>query len=390
MNTFSDVRFPKESWHYTRGEQFLEGDASLAKEDVSLLQDLPAEIGSLITEFPQKAIFYNGNFVSHLSTIPIAVTKPSRSLLLENENPLDAENVAKSQSGYEMTVDSTASADLALVFLYGNRLEGETRRFGTANRSYLKVTGKGKLNVLELHIAVNEIEFYANHAAFLQLEQGATCERLRYIWIGGKAFFYDRCENFLAGESTLKSANVVTGGLWSRLNEATHLQGAGASVGLRHVALLGDQQSSDLYSRLVHRVGNTTTDQQHKALLAGKSKSSFTGTICISEDAQKSMAAQISRNLVLDDRSEVNTRPQLEVLADDVKANHGATVGQLQEDEIFYLRSRGIGLEEAKQLVARGFAMSGLDVITSEKLLKVGRSCMAASMSQFYKEVHLG
>lgn len=390
MNISSNQQFNKETWHYTHGEKFLQSQATLAKEEVSLLQDLPAEIGQLVSGFPQKAIFYNGCFVSHLSTVPVSSAIASKSLNLENENPIDSQNLNLSQWGCELTLDATANADLAMVFLYGNRLEGETRAFRTATRSQLRVVGSGKVSILELHIAVNEIEFYANNAIFLQLEEGAACERLRYLWIGGKAFLYDRAESFLAPTARLHNVNVVTGGHWSRLNEATHLQGEAAVAEMRHVALLGDQQASDLYSKLVHKIGQTNTDQQHKSLLTGRSKSSFTGTISICQDAQKSAAAQLSRNLILDDRSEVNTRPQLEVLADDVKANHGATVGQLQEDEIFYLQSRGVSREEAKQLVARGFVFSALEVLSSENLLNSAKSCLAASMSQFQREVQLG
>ena len=105
-----------------------------------------------------------------------------------------------------------------------------------------------------------------------------------------------------------------------------------------------------------HMTPDGKSRQFFKGLMAGKSKGVFRGHVIVRQDAQRTDAQQTNKNLLLSETAKVDTQPQLEILADDVKCSHGATVGQLQEDAIFYLRSRGIGEKDAARILAQGFA----------------------------------
>lgn len=127
---------------------------------------------------------------------------------------------------------------------------------------------------------------------------------------------------------------------------------------------LGEQKDHmDLCSVITHQVGHGISEQRYRAVLAGASRGVFNGRIVIAKNAQQVAANQLSQSLLLSPEAEANAKPELEIYADNVKANHGATMGQLDPEEIFYLRSRGLRKEIAERLVAEGFAKSALEIL---------------------------
>lgn len=130
---------------------------------------------------------------------------------------------------------------------------------------------------------------------------------------------------------------------------------AGAGVNLRGVYLCSGDDKLDITVNMHHLSGGSSSDQLFKGIAGGKAKVRFDGRIVVAQDAQKTEAYQTNRNLQLSDEATVETLPQLEIYADDVKCSHGATVGRLDEDEQFYMRSRGISLKEARRLQMLSF-----------------------------------
>jgi Fe-S cluster assembly scaffold protein SufB len=132
------------------------------------------------------------------------------------------------------------------------------------------------------------------------------------------------------------------------------VQGQAHSL-LRGLQLVGGQQIADTHSFVQFSGPEGELDQVHKAVAAGQGRSVFNGAVRVPREAQQTNAAQLSRNLLLSDRARIDTKPELEIVADDVKCAHGATVSSLQTDELFYLQSRGIGAEQAAGLLKRAF-----------------------------------
>ena len=130
----------------------------------------------------------------------------------------------------------------------------------------------------------------------------------------------------------------------------------GASCELNGLYLGDKDQVLDHQTFVDHQKPDGKSDQFFKGLLAGNSRGVFRGHVMVRQDAQRTDAHQTNKNLLLSDTAKVDTQPQLEILADDVKCGHGSAIGQLQEDAVFYLRSRGIGEKEAARMLAQGFA----------------------------------
>ena len=150
------------------------------------------------------------------------------------------------------------------------------------------------------------------------------------------------------------------------------IQGAGADVRLNGIYVCGGDSRTGIRVNLTHSSGGSKSTQMFRGIVSGNARSVFDGKITVAPDAQKTEAYQTNRNLLLSDNASVEASPQLEIYADDVKCSHGATSGSLNEDEQFYMRSRGISLEQARRLQMISFlspAMEGLDDAVRERIL---------------------
>jgi len=163
------------------------------------------------------------------------------------------------------------------------------------------------------------------------------------------------------GGSHVETNNVALGGAIARTDIRARLQGSGAHCGLNGVYVLGGRQHIDNHTVIHHRVADTTSDEYYKGVLDGRTRAVFHGRIIVHPDAQRTDARQQNKNLLLSRDAEVDTKPQLEIYADDVACSHGATVGQLNEEELYYLRTRGIDQQTARSLLTFAFANDVID-----------------------------
>lgn len=172
----------------------------------------------------------------------------------------------------------------------------------------------------------------------------------------------------LAENSRYQMNLLAMGGGWSRSDVRVTFDGEGASAELDGLMLAGDGQVNDVHLDVRHDVPNCTSRETFKGILEGKGKVVFDGRIRVAKDAQKTDARLSNDNLMLSRSAEVDSKPQLEIFADDVKCSHGTTVGELDSDMLFYLRSRGLSKARSVQMLCLGFARDITDRIQNEAL----------------------
>jgi Fe-S cluster assembly protein SufD len=170
------------------------------------------------------------------------------------------------------------------------------------------------------------------------------------------------------GSSNFTSHNVALGAALARNEIAVVLDGEGSECTLNGLYVTTGRQHVDNYTTLDHAKPHSTSHELYKGILDGKSQAVFHGRIIVRQDAQKTDAIQRNKNLLLSEGAVINTKPQLEIYADDVKCTHGATVGQVDPDAVFYLRSRGIALQEARALLTYAFTADVLGRIKIESI----------------------
>ena len=160
----------------------------------------------------------------------------------------------------------------------------------------------------------------------------------------------------LGRAASFSSHAFTLGGLWTRNEINAVFTGQGAECTLNGLYRGDGRRLIDNHTFIDHAVPHCASHELYKGVLGDKARGVFNGKIFVRQDAQKTDAKQTNKTLLLSDDATINTKPQLEIYADDVKCTHGATVGQLDDESIFYLRSRGVGLQEARHLLTYAFA----------------------------------
>ncbi|MCX8072417.1 MAG: Fe-S cluster assembly protein SufD [Candidatus Binatia bacterium] len=221
------------------------------------------------------------------------------------------------------------------------------------------------LIVLEDGAAATVVEFWAGHspvAVFtnavteIVLGRGATLTHLRIVEERDGLMHMGTTAVRQAADSVYRSRVFTFGGRWARVEIQTRLEDAGAATYLDGLFIADGPTLVDHHTAIDHVSGRTTSRQLYKGVLDGSAHGVFNGKVFVRPGALKSDAQQMNKNLLLSDDAEIDTKPQLEIFADDVKCSHGAAIGRLDESALFYLQSRGIAAEDARRLLIYAFA----------------------------------
>lgn len=189
-----------------------------------------------------------------------------------------------------------------------------------------------------------------------RLAEGSRLNFYRLQALPRTDFHFSKSRFDLDGESHLEFVEIQTGARLSRQNVDVHLKGERASANVRGLYKLAGEQVGDHHTLIDHRVGACATIQHYKGILDDQAKGIFSGQVKIRHGSQKASSEQLNQNLLLSRGAEADSKPQLEIDADDVKATHGSAIGELADEELFYLRSRGIAPEAARQMLVRGYS----------------------------------
>lgn len=209
---------------------------------------------------------------------------------------------------------------------------------------------------VEYHASTGENGHFANVVTELEVAANAAVDYVRIQNRDAAHFQVGKLIANLHRDSRLRHAAFDLGGALVRNDIAIDIAGSGASVDLYGLYLASGQQHIDNHTRVDHRVGPATSTEEYRGILTDRARCVFNGKALVHKGADGTDARQANHNLLLSDRAEIDTKPELEIYADDVKCSHGATVGQLDKAALFYLRSRGLDRDEATQVLTRAFA----------------------------------
>jgi Fe-S cluster assembly protein SufD len=216
--------------------------------------------------------------------------------------------------------------------------------------------GKGcDLKILEVFVNTDENKVFFNHSSLVDLGENSNFLHVHHQRFNSKSVFGLNIAAQVAKNSHYKSFTTTLGSMMSRANIHIDINGEGSNATASGVYTLQGSQHSDINSYISHNSPHSESHQLYKGIMNDTSRGVFTGLIKVQRDAQLVNSVQMNRNLLLTKGAHANSRPQLEIFADDVKCAHGSTTGQLSEAELFYFLSRGITEEKAKMMLARAF-----------------------------------
>jgi len=382
MARFAEVGFPTlkdEDWRFTNVAPITRLPFQPAFEPTR--HGLAAEAVSKLT-FAKLAthrlVFVNGHYAADLSTPgqpPAGVTiKNLAAALVEDSalvekhlarltagepNPFAALNVAFFQDGGFIHVPKGLAVEkpVHLLFLSTAKEAGASSH----PRNLVIVEDNGRATVLETYVSLASAAAFTNAVTELVLGEGAVVEHLKFQDESASAFHVAAIHAQLGRSCNLISHSVATGAKLSRNNIRTALAGEGVECVLNGLYLTRGDQLADHHMIVEHAQPHCNSHEYYNGILDGRSKGVFHGRILVRQPAQKTDAKQTNKNLLLSEDATVDTKPQLEIYADDVKCTHGATIGQLNEESIFYLRSRGLGADTARRMLIHAFAGEIID-----------------------------
>ncbi len=230
-------------------------------------------------------------------------------------------------------------------------------------RAYVHVQRGSKFALVEDHISLGEGVSTMIPVVEVSLEENARCDHTKVQQNQLEAHHVARHAIKIVEGAHYASCTFHMGAQLSRQDMHAEIAGGNTNCELHGLALIDGQQVSDTHSVMNHVHAHAQSDQVHKCVVGGKAHAVFNGKIFVREGAQQIDAFQLNRNLLLSDRAQVDTKPQLEIFADDVKCSHGATIGQLDEDQLFYLQARGVAKDEARALLTYAFAAELVDKV---------------------------
>lgn len=379
-------RFQELGWPTRRMEAWKYTDVSvLARssfERAVRLSVSPAAIQPFVYAGCHQLVFVNGHWVPELSrveTLPKGCILSSLAEALQEHQDLVEPYLGKGASfeDHAFTALNTAFLeDGAFIYLRpGTVIEKPIHLLfistatDHATVSYPRTLVIAKANsqatIIESYVGQEGIEgrYFTCPVTEIAVNENATIDHYKIQREHLKAFHLATMQVQLGRNSSFSSLSVALGGTLARTDLNASLEAEGADCTLNGLYLVKDDQRVDHHINVDHRKPHGTSHQLFKGLLDGKSRAIFSGKVYVHPNAQKTDAQQSNRNLLLSDEALVHTNPQLEIFADDVKCSHGATVGQLDKEAIFYLRSRGLDEVAARRLLTYGFASDVLEPI---------------------------
>ena len=312
-----------------------------------------------------RQVFVNGHHAPHAScasSVPAGVRFLPLSTASEachalgtvgpthNQSPFEDLNTARFEDGAVLLVPKNMKVALPLHLLFITKAETPVIIFP---RILIVLERGSELELVEEHHG--EGTYLTCPVVEIRVAEGAILRHERVQRDGDEAFHLSTLKAEVAKGGQYHSRTLTFGALVSRQQPWVRLA-EGAEASLDGLALLEGRQVADTHSFMLHAVPNARSHQLHKCIVDGKARAIFNGQVLVAPHAQGTDAKQQSRNLLLSDSARVDTKPQLEIYADDVKCSHGATVGQLDPEELFYLQSRGLNADDARNLLTYGFA----------------------------------
>ena len=213
-----------------------------------------------------------------------------------------------------------------------------------------------RCTVIEDYVAVGGTAYLTNSVCEIFVAPNAEVNHIKLQREAETAFHIGNTSVRMEADSRYRNWSVATGGKISRHNLNVYQRGVGIDCEMNGLALTAGRQLADTHSYIDHALPHGNSRQVHKTISGGSAHAVFNGKIMVREGAQQTNSSQQSRNMLLSPRASVDTKPQLEIFADDVKCAHGATVGQVDAEEIFYLKSRGLSETDARNLLVYAFA----------------------------------
>ena len=374
IKNFEQEGFPTkrlENWKYTSLKKTLQHDYKLfpSKSQTLEFKDIESFLINDIESY--KIIFVDGKYCSHLSEtthdgmdiciLSSALTQSKYDLVIENyfnkiskKDGITSLNTAFSSEGSYIHIPKNIQVDKPIQIIYFSTGKDESVFYQP--RNLIVVDENSQVEIIEKYHSLNENNVLVNTVTEIYADKKSIVKHYKIQNDNNTSSLID---NTFVSQEHSSSYNLHTfsfGGELVRNNLNIFQNDERIESSIKGITIIDENQHVDHNTLIHHRKPNCNSYQDYKGIFGGKSVGVFNGRVLVEKEAQKTNAFQANNNVLVSDKAVINTKPQLEIFADDVKCSHGCTVGQLDKNALFYLRSRGIPEKEATALMMYGFA----------------------------------
>jgi Fe-S cluster assembly protein SufD len=298
--------------------------------------------------------------------------------------PLADLNLALLPDGICIHVAGNTAVDIPIGLLFVDTAEGSPGV--TQSRLRIELERGASASIVEYHVSAGSDEHYANSVTDIRLDQDAT---LNFVRVQDRATHHSQTSHTVVrdGErSAFRYSSFDLGGRLIRNDLEIEIASTGSDIEVAGLYVAGQGQHIDNHVRIDHRKGPARSLQEYRGILAGDCRCVWNGKAVVHEGADGTDAEQSNHNLLLSDRAEIDAKPELEIYADEVKCSHGTTVGQLDDDALFYLRSRGLDKQQATRALTRAFGARIISRLPVAELVEALTAMVEARLGELSSE----
>ncbi len=388
IDRFAELGFPTtrlEAWKFTNVAPIANSRFEAARYDLSAAIEEELKASPYADLGCSRLVFLDGTYspeLSSLSGLPKEVRVGSLAEALASGDPslerhlaryanfqdhaFVALNTAFMEDGAFLEIPKGLVVEQPIYLLYVSTAGGQPTV--SYPRNLILVGRESEVTLLEGYLGLREGVYLTNAVTEVAVGENAVVHHLKFQQESEQAFHVATLQVHQERSSNVTTHSISFGAALTRQDVNAVLDGEGAECLLNGLYVVNGRQHIDNYTTIDHAKPHASSREVYKGVLDGKAAAVFHGKIIVRKDAQKTDAKQSNRNLLLSDDATINTKPQLEIYADDVKCTHGATIGQIDREAIFYLRSRGIAHDEARSMLTYAFTNEIISQIKFEPM----------------------
>ena len=340
----------------------------------------------LLSDFEHNYILLlNGNLYSsnfdHEDKNKITINPYDKSIDYKiSKNPLVCLNHALAENGYSLEIDKGYKFNKVLVIY--NLFTKDIKNKILNNKNKIKINEKSELHIIEYTINESKSKFINNVYENVVLEKNSKLKSLFIQSNKSDGFFHKFLKNKLSLNSEYLNLIFSSGLKFNKLDIECDLVEENSRCNILSALFLNKNEHQEIKTRINHLAPNCKSNQKVKNVLSSNSKGVYQGKIYVKDIAQKTDAYQLSKALLLDDNTEFNSKPELEIYADDVKCSHGSTSGNIDHDSLHYLMTRGLNREDSTKLLIKGFLSDVIEFIKNPKIKKFIESVLEKQINE--------
>ncbi|MDG1719457.1 MAG: Fe-S cluster assembly protein SufD [Flavobacteriales bacterium] len=376
LDSFLSNGFPTtkdEEWKYTSLKKVIANEYNIENKG-QVVDDSVIEKYSL--GFENQIILSDGKLINIPTIKGVSISGFSEFESNTNDSILNL-NKSLSQNGFTVSIDKNTVVESPIEILFISTTESNFSQY----RNRISIAENAEVKFVERIQNLNNSSSFVNNFTRINCDKNTKIEYNKIQNNTSESQLIDTVNVYQEQDSTCDINTLLFGGSFTRNNLNFEQNGFNCESNMNGVSVLDNNQLADNHTFVDHKSAHCRSNEMYKGIYLDNSRGVFNGKIMVRPDAQKIDAFQSNNNLLLSENSSIDSKPQLEIYADDVKCSHGCTIGQLDADALFYMRSRGIGAEEAKAVLTYAFASEAIENISVDQVRLLSKKLLAQKLN---------